>query len=65
MSSIIMRTGVVLAGALLLLSVGCSQGSGALINPDTGKHAPQWGTPAVHGRSRKGGRFFDNGLFRV
>ncbi len=54
MSSIIMRTGVVLAGALLLLSVGCSQGSGALINPDTGKHAPQWGTPAVHGAAAKG-----------
>jgi predicted CxxxxCH...CXXCH cytochrome family protein len=56
MSSIITRTGIVLAGALLLLSIGCSKERTpkVLINPDTGKHPAQWATPDVHGAAAKG-----------
>ncbi len=56
MSSIITRAGVVLTGALILLSIGCSKERtpGVLINPDTGKHTAQWGAPDVHGAAAKG-----------
>ncbi len=56
MSSIITSAGVVLTGALILLSIGCSKERtpGVLINPDTGKHTAQWGAPDVHGAAAKG-----------
>ncbi|MCK9419256.1 MAG: CxxxxCH/CxxCH domain-containing protein [Nitrospirae bacterium] len=55
MSPIIMKAGVALGGALLLLSVGCSDARSprSLINPETGRHAAAWETPDSHGAAAK------------
>ena len=55
MSSIILRAGVVLSSAMLVLSLGCSDARTpkSLINPDTGKHDTGWESPDSHGAAAK------------
>ena len=55
MSSIILRAGVVLSSAMLILSLGCSDARTpkSLINPDTGKHDAGWESPDSHGAAAK------------
>ena len=55
MSSIILRAGVVLSSAMLVVSLGCSDARTpkSLINPDTGKHDTGWESPDSHGAAAK------------
>jgi predicted CxxxxCH...CXXCH cytochrome family protein len=55
MSSLILKAGVVLSSAILVLALGCSDARTpkSLINPDTGKHDAGWESPDSHGAVAK------------
>lgn len=55
MSQIILKAGVVLSSAMLVLSLGCSDARTpkSLINSDTGKHDAGWESPDSHGAVAK------------
>ncbi len=55
MSQIIVKAGVVLSSAMLILSLGCSDARTpkSLINSDTGKHDAGWESPDSHGAAAK------------
>lgn len=55
MSQIILKAGVFLSSAMVILTLGCSDARTpkSLINPDTGKHDAGWESPDSHGAVAK------------
>jgi predicted CxxxxCH...CXXCH cytochrome family protein len=55
MLQIILKAGVFLSSAMVILSLGCSDAHTpkSLINPDTGKHDAGWESPDAHGAVAK------------
>jgi predicted CxxxxCH...CXXCH cytochrome family protein len=64
MSPIILKAGVVLSSAMLVLSLGCSDARTpkSLINPDTGKHDAGWESPDSHGAVAKAAAGTSSGI---